>query len=126
MQTTSVKKIDNKHIEWKKSLGFYKDELIILNKRLTEIAERNTGKDVMQMVERFQNQFLVQSENIDILQHDINEHITAIAQESLYNAGHINKNQVDTHQVLQERVEQQEIIFNDIKDDFMKFLCKRM
>lgn len=126
MQTTSIKKIDNKHIEWKKSLGFYKDELIILNKRLTEIAERNTGKDVMQMVERFQNQFLVQSENIDILQQDINEHITAIAQESLYNAGHINKNQVDNHQVLQERVEQQEMIFNDIKDDFMKFLCKRM
>ena len=126
MQTTNVKNLDNKHSEWIKTLGFYKDELAIFNKRLTKVAEKNTSMEVMQMVEHFQNQFLVQAENIDILQHDINEHVSVLAGEILDHAGHINSDNETIHFVLLERVEKAASIFKEMKEEFMKFLSKTM
>jgi len=126
MQTTSVKNIDNNHSEWKNILGFYKDELDVFKERLNEVAQKNTGKEIMQMVEHFQNQFVIQSENIDILLHDINEHVSSLASEILHHAGHIDKHQIPEHFVLQERVEREALIFVGIKTEFMKFLSKVM
>lgn len=126
MQATSVKNIDNKHTEWKNTLGFYRDELNVFRKRLEEIAEKNNGKEVMSMVEHFQNQFLVQSEIIDVLQHDINEHISLVAREAIDNTGHINRDQIAAHFSLQERQEREIIIFKDLKNEFMGFLSKVM
>lgn len=126
MQTTNVKNIDNKHAEWNKSLGFYKDELDIFKERLDEVAEKNTAKETLQMVEHFQNQFMIQAENIDILQHDINEHVNEIAKETLQHAGHINSENMVGHINLEERFEKQTIIFKGLKEEFMKFLSKVM
>jgi len=126
MQTLNVKNIDNKHSEWKNILGFYKDELNIFRERLNEIAGKYTSKEVMQMVEHFQNQFLVQSESIDTLQHDINAHLNTIAKAAMLNAGHVAKDLEPAHTVLQERVERETVIFKDIKVEFMKFLSKLM
>ena len=126
MQTTSVKNIDNKHSEWNNSLSFYKDELKIYKERLNEITEKNTTKEIMQLVEHFQNQFLIQAENIDILQHDINEHVSSIAKEVLQHAGHVDVGQIPVHAVLQGKVEKEAFIFKGIKEEFMKFLSKVM
>jgi predicted nucleic acid-binding protein len=126
MPTTSVKNIDNKHSNWKNILGFYKDELNVFKERLNEIAEKNTAKETMQMVEHFQNQFLIQSENIDLLQHDINEHVSVIAKEVLQHAGHVDRDQIPAHLILQERVEKETFIFKGIKMEFMNFLSRLM
>ena len=126
MQTLSVKNIDNQHSEWKSVLGFYKDELSIFNNRLTEVAAKNTTREVMQMVEHFQNQFLVQAENIDILQHDINEHVSTVAKQAQQYAGHIDQDQIPAHSVLQQRFEDEEDILRDIRATFMEFLSKVM
>ena len=126
MQTTNIKNIDNKHSEWSKNLGFYKDELTIFKERLKEIVEKNTAKETMQMAEHFQNQFLIQSENIDILQHDINEHTGLITKQVLQHAGHVNRDEATAHLVLLERVEREAFIFKGLKDELMKFLSKKM
>lgn len=126
MQTVNVKNIDNKHSEWKSSLSFYKDELGVFTKQLTEVAEKNTGNEVMQMVDHFQNQFLVQAENMDILKHDIDQHISMIAEKAIQRAGHIDKDEMITHTNLQERFETQALILKGLKDEFRKFLSKVM
>jgi hypothetical protein len=124
MQTTSIKNVTNEHAEWKNALGFYKDELAIFKNRLTEVASKNTSKENMQMTEHFQNQFLIQTENIDMLQHDINTHLNTMAKEIQQNAGHVNTTQLSSHDLLKNRFENEEKIFTGIKKEFAGFLSK--
>ena len=124
--TTSIKKITGNHEEWKNTLGFYKDELNVFKHRLIEIVAKNTGKEIMQMVEHFQNQFLVQSENIDILRHDINEHLKRMATEIQLHAGHIDKEELPVHFLLKDRYENEQKIFTELKEEFQQFLSKVM
>jgi len=126
MQTTSVKKIDNRHSEWKSLLGFYKDELEVFKNRLAEVVEKNTSKETMQMAEHFQNQFIIQAENIDILLHDINEHLHLLANNIQQHGGHANKDQMLTRDLLRSGVEKEQEIFRQIKTEFMRFLSKVM
>jgi hypothetical protein len=126
MQTTSIKNVTNEHAEWKSTLGFYKDELVIFKNRLTEVAGKNNSKENMQMTEHFQNQFLIQTENIDTLQHDINEHLNAMAKEVQDDAGHVSKEQLVTHVKLKTRFESEQKVFTGIKKEFTAFLSKVM
>ncbi|GAB2816661.1 hypothetical protein [Ferruginibacter profundus] len=126
MQTTSIKKVSGNHDEWKNTLGFYKDELMICKKRLLEVVSKNTGKEIMQMVEHFQNQFLVQSENIDILSHDINEHMKRMATEIQSHAGHVDKEELPVHFLLKDRFETEQKVFTHLKEEFQQFLAKVM
>ncbi len=122
METTSIKNIHSDYAGWQNTLGFYKDELNIFTHRLTEVAAKNTGKETMQQVEHFQNQFIVQRENIDILHHDINEHLNGIAAEIQQHAGHISSGQLSTNRVLQDRFESETKVFTGLKEEFTIFL----
>ena len=79
--TTTIKnegkKIDVLHFEhivWIKELEFYKNELKVFNKRLTEVSDRYTSTEVLARLEQFQNKFIVQNEVADILRHDLKSH----------------------------------------------------
>ena len=67
MTYTTVSKCGNDHSTWLKELDFYNEELSLLEKRLLEIADKNNGKEVMAEVEHFQNQFIVQRNNIILM-----------------------------------------------------------
>jgi hypothetical protein len=124
MQTTSIKKVTGNHDEWTNTLGFYKDELMICKKRLLEVVSKNTSKEIMQMVEHFQNQFLVQSENIDILRHDIKQHLKRVATEIQLHAGHVDKDELPVHFLLKDRFEMEQQVFTHLKEEFKQFLSK--
>lgn len=126
MQTLSVKNIDNRHSEWQSVLVFYKDELGFFKNRLEEVAAKNSSREIMQMTEHFQNQFLVQAESIDILLHDIHEHLHLLTKDVLQYAGHIGKEQMAARDLLQSRVKREQEIFRQIKIEFMRFLSKLM
>lgn len=126
MQTTNLSYVGTEHAEWKNVLGFYKDELLIFKTRLTEIASKNTVKETMQMVEHFQNQFIIQSEKIDILIHDINEHLSYGAKEMRLHRGEISSNQLSAHLFLKNRFESEQKIFNGIMEEFEHFSSKVM
>jgi len=59
--------------EWLKSLNIYKEELKFWRQRLSEVVTRNTNHDILREAEHFQNQVIIQEENIDILRHDIKQ-----------------------------------------------------
>lgn len=48
-------------------LGFYTDEIKVLEHRLAEVAAKNTGREVLFQVEHFQNQFIIQAEQFNLL-----------------------------------------------------------
>jgi ribosomal protein L10 len=126
MQVTSVKHLTNEHSEWRSSLGFYKDELVVYKNRLTEIAGKNTANETMQQVEHFQNQFVLHIEAIDTLNHDINGHLNGMADAMKEHAGHVTQEQLAEHARLKERFETEDKMFVELKHEFTQFSAKWM
>ena len=84
----------SENVEWTNKLKFYKDELEVLNKRLDEIVSKNNNQDVLKEVEHFQNQFIIQKNNIDNISHDVK-----MNEEKLFNEIKNNPTAVDHRQV---------------------------
>lgn len=126
MQTTSIKNQTNEHAGWLSELSLHKDELSIYKKRLTEVAGKNTGREIMQMIEHFQNQFLVRGEQIDMLHHDINQHLASIAKDLKAKAGHLSREAINQHKKLKETYETESGLFTNMKQEFHHFLSKVM
>jgi hypothetical protein len=111
---------------WVQNLSFYKDELAVFNKRLSEIAKANNNTEILSMVEHFQNAFIRQSDLIDELKHDINAEETALVQK-------IKDHPVASDHVLYEhptalvdRNDTFDQLFKDLKTEFEHFLSKTL
>ena len=52
--------VHHEYKTWLNKLEFFKDELRIFKDRLSDIAKKNTGHDILAMVEHFQNQIIIQ------------------------------------------------------------------
>ena len=118
----SITHLGNSHSDWLRSLDFYKHELGILKQRLTEVAGKNSGHEVMAKVEHFENQFMVQQENIDQLSHDIRVNLDAIskaAEESA--AGYIEGDLVTKHNSFGQKFKDEEKVINDLRHEFNEF-----
>jgi len=118
----SITHFGNSHNEWLRAMDFYKGELNILKTRLTEIAGRNTDKDMLAKVEHFENQFKVQQENIDILVHDIKVNLSAISKEAAAaSAGYIDGDLLTKHNALSTRYAAEEKVINQLRHEFNEF-----
>lgn len=108
------------------NLLFYKDELLLMQKRLEEVTKKNNSKEVLASVEHFQNQLIIQKEQLDVLTHDIRE-----AEKSLENAVHKLPTAID-HQhfpdqtTLTDRMASYEKLFKDLRKELIQFLAKWM
>lgn len=126
MNYTSVAHCGHEHQEWIKAMDFYKDDLQLLQKRLMEIAGKNNGHDTMAEVEHFQNQFIVQRNNIDELRHSIKEHENVVAADARVHAGKMESSHSGRHAELKDQVVSFEKIFNELRHEFNIFLSKWM
>ena len=116
MKTTDT--IFNQHSEnvtFMQKLFFYKDEIAVMKTRIAEVASKNSSKDVLAQIEHFQNQLIVQANNIDMIKHDV-------AQNEKRLEANINKNEtasdhrkVDDHFFEREQVEGFEKHFNELR-----------
>ena len=71
-QNEFIYKQHEENVEWSNKLDFYKDEIKILQNRLEEIAAKNNHKDVLALVEQFQNRLIIHRNTIDEIQHKVN------------------------------------------------------
>ena len=127
LERVSITHMDNAHNDWLRALHFYKDELKILNGRLTEIARKNTGREVMAEVEHFENQFSIQAENINKLSHEIKANVTIAAKEAKASgAGYIDGVLLDQHHALGKKFETEEKIINELRHSFNRFAAEWM
>ena len=78
METKGLYQLHEEHKQWLNNLNFYKDELVIMQNRISEIAQKNSAKEILANVEHFQNQFIIQKEQIDIISHEIKLHEQAL------------------------------------------------
>ena len=71
---TTKENIFDQHLEnqdWLKRLDFYKEEIVILKERLEEVTGKNNAPEFLKDVEHYQNQFIIQRNNIDEIAHII-------------------------------------------------------
>lgn len=108
------------------NLLFYKDELIVMQRKIEEVAKKNNSKEVLASIEHFQNQLIVQKEQLDILTHDIRE-----SESSLEKAVHKLPTAID-HQyfpdqtVLADRIVTYEKLVKELRNELAHFLSKWM
>lgn len=126
MSYQAVSHCGNDHQQWIKSIDFYKDDIKTLQTRLAEVATRNSAKEVLARVEHFQNQFIVQRNNIDELKHRIHEHDGKVAKDVFQHVGKIESAQVSEHDRIKAEVEGFEKVVNDLRKEFNEFLVKWM
>jgi hypothetical protein len=124
MDGTKINVLHSEHREWLNNLDFYKDDIGILKKRLEEVAVKNTSHDVMAMVEHFQNQFIIQRNEIDEFRHAIKEHENRVELAINTNPTAINRQSLSDHPEMRERMIRFEKLFQELRLELMRFVAK--
>lgn len=126
---TTKANIFDQHSEnqnWLKSLEFYKEEISILNKRLQEVTGKNNAPDFLKEVEHYQNQFIVQRNNIDELAHSIKMNEKQIEKEVIANPVAVEHRKVESHETEADFLGYFEKNFAGLRTEYNKFLSKWM
>lgn len=105
---------------------FYKHDIKILQGRLGEIAQKNSATEVLSMVEHFQNQYIIQNEQADILNHDIKESRRKIEEEVNKNPVAVDHRKIDDNTELRDKVAQFEKSMADLRSESIRFFAKWM
>jgi len=126
MRYTDLQRTEAHHNEWLSSLDFYKEDLGILTTRLNEVAGKNTGEEAMINVERFENQFKIQQQNISDLEHRIKSNMHACAVEAKHHAGKVDEAVVKEIKTLERDMAGFEKNIKELRKDFNLFLAKWM
>ena len=129
MTTTHQEKIFTQHAEntvWLTTLIFYRDDLTILKKRLEELVSKNNNKEFLKLVEHFQNQFIIQRNNIDELIHAVKANENLLEKEVEENPIAVDHRYTAYHEKEKEMVESFEKNFNELRKDFVSFSAKWM
>lgn len=126
---TTKANIFSEHAEnqdWLKSLEFYKEEITILTNRLQEVTGKNNSREFLEVVEHFQNQFIVQRNNIDELAHAIKMNEKEIVKEVNANPIAVEHRKVESHEAEADFLGYFEKNFADLRTEYNKFLSKWM
>jgi hypothetical protein len=126
MSFTNTTRVNAEHQDWLKGLDFYKDDIHILENRLTEIASKNTAFEARQGIEHFQNQFLVQRNNIDELRHNIKEHISTYGKKTELAAEVVENEKLAEHENLKDAYLSFEKVIKDLRQEFNIYLARWM
>ncbi len=119
-----LKDLHFEHGVWLKELVFFTEELAIFQKRLEEVAARNTAMEILSKVESFQNRFIRQAEVMQELKHDINEHEEILAHYAQEHPIAIDHVHFHDHTSLRERVDTFRDLFVEMKREFLRFCAE--
>ncbi len=126
METEKIYTQHEENTEWQNNLSFYKDELKIMQNRLNEIASKNSSKDVLAKVDHFQNQLIIQKEQIDIIGHSINLSNDAINAAVKRNTTAVDHRTLPDHVVVRDNMKTFETIFTSLKKELNTLLSQWM
>lgn len=121
-----VSHVSNEHSDWLRGIDFYKDELHILENRLSEVSQKWTKSEVKADVEHYQNQFIIQKANLSDLQNSIKQHEVHMSDDVQNKAQHLSNNTLAEHDSMRERYQILERTLVDLRHDFNKFLSRYM
>ncbi|HEY9000738.1 MAG TPA: hypothetical protein VIM89_05265 [Mucilaginibacter sp.] len=126
MKQINIKHIASLHTTTLNSLTFYEQEIDILKKRLEEIASKNTGHEVSEGIEHFQNQFIIHSEKIDELKHAFHSNLQALEVQILETTAYADEGSLDDNEHLYDQYLMEETLLNELRHEFLRFAAKWM
>lgn len=126
MEQKYVYDLHAENVEWLKQAGFYKDELTILGKRIAEVASRNTSKEIQTQIEHFQNQLIIQKNQLDYLQHNIKQQENEVEENIRQNPTAVDRRKMDDHSALRDEVTTFDKLFKSMRSEMMEFLSRTM
>ena len=112
--------------EWQSSMELFMQELQGYNQRLNDVAGRNNKDMVLKQVEHFQNQFIVQKDNIQTMLHEIKIQEQNIAEDVRRDKILDETDIIGNQSFLREKVHTTEKIFVALKHDFYSFLARSL
>jgi hypothetical protein len=121
-----VSNISAEHSSWLRGIDFYQDEILIMRKRLTEVSNNNTAREVKKRVEQFQNQFKVHEEQLHKLKHAVSGHAKNIDSDMIAHHGQLERSTLAEHETMRDDYVNTEKLFNEMRHDFNRFLSKHM
>jgi len=125
-QKEYIFKQHEENTEWSNKLAFYKGEIKILRNRLEIIAEKSNHKDVLALVEKFQNQFIIHRNTIDEINHKITISEDKLQEEINENPMASDHRKVTYHQAEKEEIQTFEKVFAELREEFNRFVSKWM
>ncbi|XZF16143.1 hypothetical protein ACTHGU_08390 [Chitinophagaceae bacterium MMS25-I14] len=126
MNKTNIRHWQSLHNDWLRALDFYKGEIGILRSRLNEIAGKNTGKEMLSDVEHYESQFTLHTDNIEQLQHDINQNIAAIGSGAEKNNGFVDNSLLEKLEQQHGKYMDEEQSVNELRHSFNIFSSEWM
>ncbi len=114
------------HKQWRHELLFWEDELKSLQNRLDELVLRWTDKEVLAQLEHYQNQFIIQKNEINELQDSIDLHESVIAEHSKKGEDVLDIQLVKKHLEYRNQMNTQRNIYGNLKKEFFRFLSEYM
>ncbi|GAB4469042.1 MAG: hypothetical protein OHK0057_10450 [Thermoflexibacter sp.] len=125
--TSNQSYITEQHKEnksWLAALEFYKDEIKVLRNRLDEVASKNSAKEIKAQVSHFENQLIINDEQLDELNHAIKMNQAEIEQNITENPVASDHRKVEDHVALRDRFNTFEQIFKQLREEMNEFLAK--
>ena len=114
------------HVQWRRELFFWEDELKSFKNRLSELVIRYTAKDVLAKLEHYQNEFILHGGVRDDFLEDIEAHEIRIAAQTKAGQDVLDTVLVKKHLEFRNRMETQRRIYGELKKDFYRFLTDYM
>jgi hypothetical protein len=112
------------HGSWLKKLEEFKDEIQVMERRLAEVAARKTDFEARQGIEHFQNQFVVQRNNIDEARHRVHAHEDAVARHVVPEQGLEGPHDGSEHDGIRSEMNGLLKVWEELSSDFNKFFQK--
>ncbi len=123
---THINDLHAEHKAWLEESSFYEDELKVFRERLAEVAGKNTKPEITSEVEHFQNQFIIQKEQLDELNHEATVHEQALAKFAEKHPVAIEHRLFDNHDALIGKITAFKKLYEEMKEGFNKFLSGAM
>lgn len=114
------------HVEWLQQTAFYRDELEILKRRLSEVASRNNAKEVQAQVEHFQNQLIIQRNQLDHLHHNIKQSENEVEDNIRQNPTAADHRKMEDHAKLRSEVEIFDKLFKELRNELNEFFLHKL
>jgi hypothetical protein len=114
------------HKEWLSKLAFYGDELALMQKRIEEIALKNSSQEVRSQIEHFQNQLIITRSHATDLRKEIQHHEVELERIVNSNEVAVDHKRLPDHTDHRQKMQRFEQLFAELKKDLFLFLAKWM
>jgi arginine deiminase len=112
------------HGEWLKALDRHKEEIHDMERRLADVAARNSAFEARQGIEHFQNQFVVQRNNIDELRHRVHEHDDRVKKHEGQPQWSHEETRDGAHGAIRSEFEAFKKVLKELREEFNQFTAK--